>query len=341
MKGDNLKTTIFVPKKIKVGFQNRSDTYTQKLAYVIYYDQKNALRKEASWQSWRDDKIEPEDYENVPMSGFVLNKKVGGYDTGWNHRQTYVRVYDPRNFEFEISVPNLLYILENTNSIKGKGIEGEFVYGWDGTDLVLVPTSSPDYVETEKYNEVVFNKDYVKVKDLKIGATYRSNVNKQLIYIGRFDYYEWDGTNKGKYFYFIDPDEKYYSRIIMKSISGRLISIINEECVGNYADLLDEIERSRDYSPHDPTKDEYVPYTLDEFEYKIKNSYWCISIISGLNNNCKIEALKKDTKLTVDSGRGYWDRKETEYTVEEFFNKYRPVYIVKYLKNGKLYLKEK
>lgn len=41
-----MKSNIFIPKKIKVGFQERSDTFTKKLAYVIYYDQKGKLRKE-------------------------------------------------------------------------------------------------------------------------------------------------------------------------------------------------------------------------------------------------------------------------------------------------------
>src|SRR5574343_1729160 len=139
-----MKSNIFIPKKIKVGFQNREDTYTKKLAYVIYYDEKGVLRKETSWQSWRDKTIEPVEFDNVPFSGFVLNKKVGGYSNyHWNPRQTYVRIYDPRDFEFEITVPNLLYILENGNSIKGKGLEGDFVYGWDGTELVLIPTCAP------------------------------------------------------------------------------------------------------------------------------------------------------------------------------------------------------
>ena len=124
-----MATNIFIPKKIKVGFQTRNDTYTKKLAYVIYYDQKNKLRKEKSWEGWRDEKIEPEDYDNEPTTGFVLNKKVGGYQYHYDMRQTYVRVFDPRGFEFEITIPNLLYILENTSSIKGKGLEGEFVYG--------------------------------------------------------------------------------------------------------------------------------------------------------------------------------------------------------------------
>ena len=36
--------SIYIPEKIKVGYQNRNDTYTKKLAYVIYYDEKGKLR---------------------------------------------------------------------------------------------------------------------------------------------------------------------------------------------------------------------------------------------------------------------------------------------------------
>lgn len=145
---------LFIPQKIKVGFQNRSDTYTGKLAYVIYYDQKGVLRKKTSWESWRDEQIEPIEFDNVPTSGFVLNKSVGGarasYD--WNVRNEYIRVYDPRDFEYEISVPNLLYILRECNCYKGKGLEGNFVYAWWGTELVLLPEDSEDYKSSKSNN---------------------------------------------------------------------------------------------------------------------------------------------------------------------------------------------
>ena len=139
--------SIYIPKKIKVGYQNRYDTYTKKLAYVIYYDEKNKLRKETSWNNWRDEKIEPDDFDNEPTRGFVLNKKAGDCcSEHWgNHRQAYCRVYDPRGFEFEITINNLLYILENCDCLKGKGLDGEFVYGWDRKDLILIPVDSPDY----------------------------------------------------------------------------------------------------------------------------------------------------------------------------------------------------
>lgn len=152
-----MKSSIFIPKKINVGFRERKDTYTKKLAYVIYFDEKNVLRKEKSWNSWRDHSIENIIYENVPTSGFVLNKKVGDYVSDWNHRQAYIRVFDPRGFEFEITIENLLYILENVNSIKGKGLEGEFIYGWDGKDLILMPTDSSDYKDITKFNDIIHN----------------------------------------------------------------------------------------------------------------------------------------------------------------------------------------
>lgn len=31
---------LYIPKKIKVGFQNRSDTFDSKLSFVIYCDEK-------------------------------------------------------------------------------------------------------------------------------------------------------------------------------------------------------------------------------------------------------------------------------------------------------------
>lgn len=185
-----MKTNIFVPSKINVGFQNRQDTYTGKLAYVIYFDEKGKLRKETSWNGWRDENIPNEIYENEPTEGFVLNKKVGGNNYSWNPRQTYTRVYDPRGFEFEITIPNLLWILENCNCIKGKGLEGQFVYGWDGKELVLVPVESPDYKEIQEKNKIIHNNEFIKAKDLILGATYETLNGERYVYMGKYDM--WD-----------------------------------------------------------------------------------------------------------------------------------------------------
>ncbi len=45
-------STIYLPKTIKVGYQERGGTYSGKLAYVIYIDEKGKVRKETSWESW-------------------------------------------------------------------------------------------------------------------------------------------------------------------------------------------------------------------------------------------------------------------------------------------------
>ena len=195
MKGEQnmVNTGLYIPDKIKVGYQKREGTYTGKLAYVIYYDEKGKLRKEASWDSWRKHDIEPQEFDNVPTEGFVLNKKVGDYSNGWDHRQAYVRVYDPRDFEFEITVENLLYILEHCSSIKGKGLEGEFVYSWDGKDLVLLPVGTVDYKECKARTEIIQEGKFLKPSELVVGKTYETAKGEKFAYLGKHDYIDYCG----------------------------------------------------------------------------------------------------------------------------------------------------
>lgn len=179
---------MMIPKTITVGYQKRGDTYTGKLAYVIYTDDKGKLRKEKSWESWRQKNIKRDDFDNTPTSGFVLNKGVGGTreSYGWNARNEYIRVYDPRNFEFEISVANLLFILQECSSIKGKGLEGEFIYSWSGTELVLLPVNSKEYEECVKHTarqKIKFDK-----KDIKEGFSYVMKDGTEVLYLGRHNY---------------------------------------------------------------------------------------------------------------------------------------------------------
>lgn len=358
-----VKSTIFIPKKIRVGYQARKDTYTQRLAYVIYYDAKGKLRKERSWEQWRHKDISPDEYENKPTEGFVLNKKVGDYVSDWNHRQAYCRVYDPRGFEFEITVENLLYILENTDSIKGKGLVGEFVYGWDGTELILMPVSSPDYGALVKFSTALSSS--VLSKDLVLGGTYLSNKNQRLVYMGRFDCYADDWhynsetrleerviANSGKqYFFYTDKLEL----ITMKSISGRVIEVLSQTPVENYAELMDRLECNRKYSPHD--RYEYVTYALEDINDRIvfRGVY---TEIRGTMDNVPFVVDYNDRgtrtgRLRINKpyyfrvyGDEEYERIKTFYdslpnnaTLEEYFNLFTFYKRVEYLRNGKI-LKE-
>jgi len=332
-----MNSNIFIPKKLNIGFQERSDTYTQKLAYVIYYDQKGKLRKEKSWQSWRDSKIEPLILDNEPTSGFVINKKAGGYDTGWNHRNTYVRIYDPRDFEFEVSVANLLYILENTNSIKGKGLEGDFVYGWEGTELVLIPTSSTDYKKMQEFSNILQERKTIKGKDLKIGATYKTKTNESRVYMGRFDKYDYDGKNIKKHYWFYEPNERWDLFYPIKSVGEKIISIESDECIENYAEIFEKMEAEREYSP--VSKSKYIPYSFDEFSEESKARYWTNMFTF---NGFRLELYREKDEDLVSIRK--MDKRNYNYTIldtfqgglEEAFNKFSPCYKETYLANGKL-----
>lgn len=312
-----MKTNIFIPKKIKVGFQTRNDTYTKKLAYVIYYDQKNRLRKETSWNSWRDEKIEPEDYDNEPISGFVLNKKVGGVEESYyDVRKTYVRVFDPRGFEFEITIPNLLYILENTSSIKGKGLEGEFVYGWDGKELVLVPVESPDYKQISEYNNIIHNNQSIKAKDLIVGATYLTKNNQEKIYMGKFDYYSYGyrWLENGEY-----KLSKHYSDVPVENDNYRYNSKIPHDDIdylyGKYFWFASKYYDREWIDGQYVTKDTYH-WVFEQYQSMSGNKF-----ITCVNDKCTeeyAEIYEAMEHISSFSPRDYDNPKYVSYTFEEF-----------------------
>ena len=180
------ENNFFIPQKLAIGFQNRSNTYTGKLGYVTYYDNKGVMRKDKSWNGWRDDSIDPLYIDNVPTEGFVLNRSVGG-GRGWDARDTWTRIWDPRGFEFEISIENLLWILEWSACSPGKGLEQKFVYSWRGTDLILMPVNSDDYKASMEVSKKMFSKTSFKEKDLVPGTLYKvkGKDDNEVIFIGK------------------------------------------------------------------------------------------------------------------------------------------------------------
>lgn len=253
----SVSSKMNIPKTINVGYVKREDTYTKKLAYVIYTDAKNVLRKEDSWNGWRDHTIEPQKFDNVPTSGFVLNKKVGGYRYSWNSRATYVRVYDPRDFEFEISVSNLLFILQETSSIQGKGLEGEFVYAWDGKDLILLPANCQEYVESQNFTDKQTNK--VGKSEIVEGATYLMKDMRTVMYLGKHPWCEEIGYSVDKRYkpvgnrhIFIDVNYKKPEYIL--HTDSPYIALTG------YTKLADKVS-----DPLDTFADEYIRYKESVF----------------------------------------------------------------------------
>ena len=241
-----MDSDLFIPKKIKVGFQDRKGTYTGKLAYVIYFDNKGVLRKEKSWEQWRDKKIEPQEFDNNPQDGFCLNKDVKRFN--WSHfgsNRSYIRMYDPRGIEFEVTPENLIGILTETDCLK-RGLEGKFVYAWKGTELVLLPCGSEAYqkaiVNTERQDQDI------SAKDLKPGHSYTTKKGEEVIYLGRFHWFEWSSYDsdtkprKGtKQHIFVHPEKPQYGSRFFKKSDVKFLAVLNStEPVLNYADLIDE-----------------------------------------------------------------------------------------------------
>jgi hypothetical protein len=271
-----MNNQLFIPTKIKVGYNMRSDTYTDLLGYVIYYDEKGKLRKETSWRGWIDkgipkaetrrfydystgqyvekriearDPLPTHDYENLPTEGFILNKRVGGGSgySSWHQRDTKCRVWDPRGFEIEIDIPNLLFILQENNSIKGKGLEGQFVYAWEGKDLVLLPVTSQEYQNSIKFTELRSKK--VSAKELVPGYTYQTKEQEILIYLGKFDCvtkpYEWrEEVRFGKYFVFVDKKGK---NVLLDKTSS-IANVVSDTVIDTFADFIDNFKNSDDSS---------------------------------------------------------------------------------------------
>lgn len=239
-------TNLFVAPKIKVGFQKRKDTFTGQLAYIIYYDEKGKLRKEASWESWRDKKIDPQEFDNVPTDGFTINKDVKRYNgEWWSSTRTMVRIHDPRGFEFEVTTENLIAILMHTDCLK-RGLIGQFVYAWAGTELVLLPTNSEEYQHAVKFTGGLSKK--VKAKELVPGISYHTKkTNEDVIYLGKMDWYHF--SNKGVYWDLVGErnGHKYHiftkdngESFFAKSSVDFLSEANNTVPVSNYAELVDK-----------------------------------------------------------------------------------------------------
>lgn len=272
-----MKSTLYIPKRIKVGYQNRDDTYTKKLAYVIYFDDKGKLRKETSWQSWRDQSIEPEEFDNVPQSGLVINKDIKRYN--WSHfssRRTMIRVYDPRGIEIEITTENLIGILMNADVSK-RNLGGSYVYAWDGKELVLLPTDCEEYQLAANYTELQGKK--IGLKGMTPGCSYKTKKQEDYIYVGRYMWYSWvyryraDEQNKrvGKKMHIFTKDGKTFEP---KSTLSFLAEQNSDEIVSNYAEIVDNFKKTSQSAAVVKFEVEEIPVSLETTNRYPQHDYY-------------------------------------------------------------------
>jgi len=350
-----LNTKLFVPSEIVVGQQKRSDTYTGRLGYIIYKDEKGVLRKKTSWEGWRDKTIEPGYYENKPTEGFVLNRHGGGDShsrySDYYGRAAFIRVYDPRGFEFEITLENMLFILRYADCSRGKGLEGNFVYAWSGKDLVLLPEGCEEYKESMEFTQLKSLK--VSTKELIPGYTYLTKDMENLLYLGKYNYLPHSSYSHNE----VTPAHVFYraSQTLEDYIekSGYGDKYWEQQAI-NYAQNR---EQYKNYSNYQNYQDYYTQEKLDQSK---KDTYKCMEqqyqdqkfvsftpakiakvvdtnmpfnyaeIVSELENSGKVVLLSRieEKKKPVDiPANQYWSngRSHGEYFLKISDNHYKRV----------------
>lgn len=237
---------LYIPKQLVIGFQNRKDTFTGKLSYITYINDKNEIAKKMSWDKWIDKKIDTITIDNKPMDGFIFNKGVSRYGH-WSSKNSVFRVYDPRNFEFEIDAQNLMGILMYSDLSKREVMQ-ECVFAWDSAKLILLPTNSEEYKTSTEFS----NKKLMKfsAKSLSPGVTVSmKSGDKELLYLGRYDYRECDTRYNS--FNFLSKDfEKshvFWDGKSFISINNMklLASVIDKDTPIDYSNILENFLNSK------------------------------------------------------------------------------------------------
>ena len=361
--------SLFIPTKLRAGYQKRRDTYSQKLAYVIYYDTQGKLRKEASWRSWRDESIPFDEYDNTPIEGFVINKNVGETRWHWDVRRAYIRIFDPRGFEVEITLANLIHILEHCNCVN-KALSGSFVYAWDGTELVLLSTNSPDYQELCQKTETLLENKYLRGSDLIEGYTYATIDGEEYVYLCKapeikynVNLYSYPFLNDQKEvlpipdrqyltkpkFWFVDL--KYKSIICMSSVTRKFYSSTSTTTHPKLEEFKEKLNRREEFVGVDFNNKTFHPFTLDEFKEYVDtvNRPWIdftfgtVDKVTGkiheeyyakVYEEGKVVGYRHTRTRNTHTGDTYYIGIKEVESIKEIFDRYRPFYIQTYLTNG-------
>lgn len=300
-----MKSNLYIPKTLKIGFQKRNDTFTGKLAFVSYINLKGGIFYEGPWENWRDKSIEVMEVPNTPRSGYIFNKDIVRDGYHFSSGRSIMRVYDNRDFEFEITIENLTGILSHSDISKSE-VAQECIFAWSGQRLILLPTNSKEYLESLEYTKKQHKS--VSKEDLKAGYTYISKKLKEpLIFVGQEKWYDGDYSlqdlmkdslprkSKGKKFVFaIKSDNKYIYKIINPET---LSECIEDEVHPEFSEIKTGFEKSLNGQTG-------IGFVLDG-EYELGHN--------SVKKNILYKQINDNTIMSV-SGYRYWIHSRTDHT---------------------------
>ncbi len=257
---------FYVPEKLKIGFQKTELQYIETLGFINYYKPNGELRFKSNFENWIDSNIPTIDCDNVPIEGFVLDREdPKNKYRSFNNTPDYIRVYDPREWEFNITTQNLMYILDYCEIQKGKLLTGKFVYAWigdKGNNVQLLPIKSPDYKQALSNNKFWMNQKVFEEKDFVLKNIYRHKKYGRCVYIGKYTKMEYSHRdnltnefiykNKGKFHYFVslsNDDKLRHVHSVSKKSLTQFIGVESQPCSDFIYDMCEKYyEFETDYS---------------------------------------------------------------------------------------------
>lgn len=176
---------LYIPSEVTVGFKKLPDSFTGKKGFITYRElgnKQDKLFNQSNFDNFIDNSFETIQIKNKPLKGFVINKKIT-HEHNYFGQYSTILIYHPDGFEFEISLSNLMTVMEYSD-IHSQEIQQKCILGWYRSYPVLMPINCPLYHEAKAQNSEILEVTDMN-KDLVPGRTYYSKKEKNLVYIGR------------------------------------------------------------------------------------------------------------------------------------------------------------
>lgn len=326
------------------------------------------------FQNWRKKGLKDEQplipvetFENEPTEGFYITSWGGGpknSKSSRHPREVFCEMLDSRRgYKFQITMDNLLYILEYCDILAGGALQGSFVYAWEAESVRLIPTKGANYLEIVEYSKTLWGGDFISKENFVPGTVYIYKDKTLRVYLGMYR------NLKGKVTHHFMPYEavksfgsekpedlrQTYSQITPASLSKCCIGVADEQLtLEEFQRYISAYEAGGYAYPEDATAEVLVPFTFEQFEKlflenaKHDNLYFYTSP----SNAEYVGVCRRRGNWVIDSYslRIGQDREGNEieyyalssnvaklFGIKEIFDQIHPYYCKCYLTNGKLY----
>jgi hypothetical protein len=191
--------TIKIFDKSYVNFQRRPDD-TVPLGFMTYYEtnapaafnkRKSAIDYYASYTN-SSNPMNGIIVDNTPMIGFRISRSLRRL--GWHNQNTVIRIEDPRGFDIDITIANMIMLTDN-NLLENGEILRECVWGRDGNVNVLLPVNSSPYMQAVA--NTARNGTHVNVRTVQAGDHVILKNGKTGRYMGSLYGIEWHIQTNG------------------------------------------------------------------------------------------------------------------------------------------------